>query len=59
MSWTEQLIYSVEVFDRPHGSLLEVLARCSDLDMARAAYAMGTLAAGAAGLGCVTPRWVR
>ena len=26
------------MFDKPHGSLLEVLARVSDLDMARAVY---------------------
>jgi hypothetical protein len=40
VSWTEQLRYSVEVFDQPHGSLVEVLARVSDLDMARAVYAV-------------------
>ena len=28
------------MFDKPHGSLLEVLARVSDLDMARAVYAV-------------------
>ena len=38
MTWIEQLTYSVEVFDRPHGSLVEVLARVNDLDMARAVY---------------------
>ena len=30
--------YSMEVFDRPDGWLIEVLARAHDLDMARAAY---------------------
>jgi hypothetical protein len=34
----EKLTYSIEVFDRPDGSLIEVLARVNDLDMARAAY---------------------
>jgi hypothetical protein len=28
------------VFDKPHGSLVEVLARVHDLDMARAVYAV-------------------
>ena len=34
----ERLAYSTEVFDRPDGSLIEVLARVNDLDMARAAH---------------------
>ena len=42
MTWIEQLAYSVEVFDRPHGNLVEVLARLSDLDLRRAAAAGGT-----------------
>jgi len=38
VTWIEQLAYSVEVLDKPHGNLVEVSARLSDLDMARAAY---------------------
>jgi hypothetical protein len=38
--WIENLPYSIEVFDKPHGSLVEVLARVHDLDMARAVYAV-------------------
>src|SRR5262249_7084261 len=33
--WIENLLYSVEEFDRESGSLIEVLARVRDLDAAR------------------------
>jgi hypothetical protein len=31
---------NIEVFDRPHGTLVDVLARLTDLGMAWAAYAV-------------------
>ena len=36
--WIERLVYSVEVFHEPYGSLVEVLARVSDLDIASATF---------------------
>ena len=38
LHYIENLVYRIGVFDEPHGSLEEVVARVSTLEVARAAY---------------------